>query len=105
MFLHIGGNVVVSMDSIIAILDMDTVTTSRDSREFIKIAEEEGFILTIAEELPKTLVITEINKKSKIYLTPISSITLLKRSEYIHNISRKIRLKKGVSPRNEKTKL
>lgn len=94
MFLHIGGNVVIPINSIIAIFDMDTVTTSKDSREFIKIAEEEGFISTIAEELPKTFVITEINKKSKIYLTPISSITLLKRSEYIKNISKKIRLKK-----------
>lgn len=105
MFLHIGGNVVVPISSIIAIFDMDTATTSKDSKEFIKIAEEEGFVLAVAEELPKTFVITEINKKSKIYLTPISSITLLKRAEYIKNISKKIRLKKGVSPRNGETKL
>ena len=105
MFLHIGGSVVIPISSVIAILDMDTVTTSKDSREFIKIAEEEGFVSTIAEELPKTFVITETNKKSKIYLTPISSITLLKRAEYIKNISRRIRIKKGVSPKNDKTKL
>ena len=105
MFLHIGGNVVVPMSSVIAIFDMDTATTSKDSKEFIRIAEEEGFISTIAEDLPKTFVITEINKKSKIYLTPISSITLLRRLEGMKNISRKIRIKKGVSPDNEKAKL
>ena len=105
MFLHIGGNVVVPMSSVIAIFDMDTATTSKDSKEFIKIAEEEGFVFPIAEELPKTFVITEINKKSKIYLTPISSTTLLKRIGCMKDISRKIRIRKGVSPDDEKTKL
>ena len=87
MFLHIGGDVVIPTSSIIAIFDMDTTTISKDSKEFIKIAEEEGFILTIMEELPKSFIITEINKKSKIYLSPISSVTLLKRTEYLKDIS------------------
>lgn len=87
MFLHIGGDVVIPTSSIIAIFDMDTTTISKDSKEFIKIAEEEGFISTIMEELPKSFIITEINKKSKIYLSPISSVTLLKRAEYVKDIS------------------
>jgi len=87
MFLHIGGDVVIPTSSIIAIFDMDTTTISKDSKEFIKIAEEEGFISTIMEELPKSFIITEINKKSKIYLSPISSVTLLKRAEYVNDIS------------------
>ena len=87
MFLHIGGDVVIPTSSIIAILDMDTTTISKDSKEFIKIAEEEGFISTIMDELPKSFIITEINKKSKIYLSPISSVTLLKRTEYMKDIS------------------
>ena len=87
MFLHIGGDVVIPTSSIIAIFDMDTTTISKDSKEFIKIAEEEGFISTIMEELPKSFIITEINKKSKIYLSPISSVTLLKRAEYVRNIA------------------
>ena len=87
MFLHIGGDVVIPTNSIIAIFDMDTTTISKDSKEFIKIAEEEGFISTIMEELPKSFIITEINKKSKIYLSPISSVTLLKRAEYVRNIA------------------
>ena len=62
MFLHIGGDVVIPTSSIIAIFDMDTTTISKDSKEFIKIAEEEGFISTIMEELPKSFIITEINK-------------------------------------------
>ena len=87
MFLHIGGDIVVPMKNVIAILDIETTTLSKDTKEFLKIAEEEGFIEAISEDLPKSYIITEKEKKSKIYLSPISSITLQKRSRYIEEIS------------------
>lgn len=87
MFLHIGGDVVLPVKNIIAIMDIDTTTISKDTKEFLKIAEEEGFVESISEELPKTFIITEIDKKSRIYLSPISSVTLQKRSGYIDNIA------------------
>lgn len=87
MFLHIGGDYVIPLKNIIAILDMDTTTISKDTKEFLKIAEEEGFVKAITEDLPKTFIITESDKKSKIYLSPISSLTLQKRASYIEDIS------------------
>jgi extracellular matrix regulatory protein B len=88
MFLHIGGDVVIPMRNVIAILDIETTTLSKDTKEFLKIAEEEGFIEAISEnDIPKSFIITEIEKKSKIYLSPISSVTLQKRSGYIEGIS------------------
>ncbi len=87
MFIHIGGDVVIPMKNVIAILDIETTTLSKDTKEFLRIAEEEGFVEAISEDLPKTFIITEIDKKSKIYLSPISSVTLHKRSEYIDDIS------------------
>lgn len=87
MFLHIGGDVVVPMKSVIAILDIETTTISKDSKEFLRVAEEEGFIIAISDDLPRSFIITEADKKSKIYLSPISSVTLQKRSGYIDSIS------------------
>jgi len=87
MFIHIGGDVVIPMKSVIAILDIETTTLSKDTKEFLRIAEEEGFVEAISDDLPKTFIITEVDKKSKIYLSPISSVTLQKRSEYIDEIS------------------
>lgn len=87
MFLHIGGDVVIPMRNVIAILDIETTTLSKDTKEFLKIAEEEGFIKAISDDLPKTFIITETDKKSKIYLSPISSVTLQKRAGYIDGIS------------------
>ena len=87
MFLHIGGDVVIPLRNIIAIFDIDSTTISKDTKEFLRIAEEEGFIKSISDDLPKSYVITESEKKSIIYLSPISSVTLQKRSEFVNNIS------------------
>ena len=87
MFLHIGGDIVIPVKDVIAIMDIDTTTISKDTKEFLKIAEEEGFIRSISDDLPKSFIITEIDKKSIIYLSPISSVTLKKRSQYISEIS------------------
>jgi extracellular matrix regulatory protein B len=87
MFLHIGGDVVIPVSTIIAILDIESTTISKDTKEFLTIAEEEGFIDSISDDLPKSFIITETDKKSKIYLSPISSITLQKRAGFIDEIS------------------
>ncbi len=87
MFLHIGGDIVIPIKDIIAIMDIESTTISKDTKDFLSIAEEEGFIESISNDLPKSFIITEIEKKSKIYLSPISSVTLQKRSSYINDIS------------------
>ncbi len=81
MFLHLGSDVVVNVADIIAILDLDVTSTSRITREFLAEAEEEGFIVNVSEDLPKSFVITEIDKKSRVFVSPISTATLLKRAK------------------------
>lgn len=80
MFLHIGGGTAIPLRNVIAIFDLETTTISKDTKDFLKIAEEEGFIETISDDIPKSFIITEIDKKSKIYLSGISSTTLQKRA-------------------------
>jgi len=36
MFLHIGGDVVLPLKNIIAIMDIETTTISKDSKDFLK---------------------------------------------------------------------
>lgn len=79
MFLHIGGNYVIPVKNIIAIMDLETTSLSKDTKEFLKVAEEEGFVKGVTDEIPKSYIITEFNKKSEIYLSAISSATLQKR--------------------------
>ena len=80
MYLHIGGDFVVSIDGIIAILDIEKSTISQDTRVFLKVSEEEGFIVNVIEnEMPKSFIIVQEKNMSRVYLSPISTSTLLKR--------------------------
>ncbi|WP_123052578.1 extracellular matrix/biofilm biosynthesis regulator RemA family protein [Clostridium sp. JN-1] len=84
MFLHLGENVVVPIKDIIGIFDMETSMYSSDTIQFLRMAEEDGFIERITKDKPKSFIIAEVDKKSKIYLSPISSSTLAKRSETLY---------------------
>lgn len=79
MFLHLGGDVVVLKKDIIAILDIRT-KLSPVTKEFIEIAKDEGFIKNISEQnKEKSYVVTT----KEIFLSPISCVTLKKRSDNV----------------------
>ncbi|MBE0069201.1 MULTISPECIES: extracellular matrix regulator RemB [Thermoanaerobacterium] len=80
MYVHLGGNVVVPDNEIIAVFNIDIKHMSKDTCEFLRIAEEEGFIVKISKDNLKSFVVTERDNKSIIYLSPISSYTIIKRA-------------------------
>ncbi|MBL4938392.1 DUF370 domain-containing protein [Clostridium sp. YIM B02515] len=85
MFLHLGENVVVPLKDVIGIFDMETSTYSSDTLQFLRMAEEDGFVERITNEKPKSFIVAEVDKKSKIFLSPISSSTLGKRTETLYD--------------------
>lgn len=85
MFLHLGENIVVPVKDVIGIFDMETSMYSSDTIQFLRMAEEDGFVERISKEKPKSIIIAEVDKKSKIYLSPISSSTLSKRSKILYD--------------------
>lgn len=80
MFLHLGENIVVPIKDVIGIFDMESTMYSPDTSQFLRLAEEDGFVERITSDRPKSFIIAEVDKKSKIYLSPISSTTLSKRT-------------------------
>ena len=74
MFLHLGENVVVPIKDVIGIFDLQTSMYSSDTISFLRMAESR-----------KSFVIAEVNKMSKVYLSPISSSTLTKRTNIDYN--------------------
>ncbi len=78
MFLHLGESIVVPIKDIIGIFDIESTMYSPDTSQFIRLAEEDGFVERITSDKPKSFIIAEVNKKSKIYLSPISSSTCVK---------------------------
>ena len=89
MFIHLGGDTVISLKDVISIMDVESSNLSNTTKEFLSIAEDEGFIQKISEDEPKSFILTEKNNKTIIYLSPISSVTLYKRAGFIDNIALK----------------
>jgi hypothetical protein len=89
MFIHLGGDIVISIKDVISIMDIESSNLSNTTKEFLSIAEDEGFIRKISDDDPKSFILTEKDNKTVIYLSPISSVTLLKRASFIDNISLK----------------
>lgn len=86
MYLHLGQDTVVDTESILGIYDMDTSTVSKWSREYLNKAEKEGRVINVSfYDLPKSFIIcnkTENGiKKEIVYISPLSSQTLLRRSQ------------------------
>lgn len=77
MYLHLGANVLVKKDKIIAIIDLDTTKNLQLNRVFFNNFKVNSNITYICEEgREKTLVVTS----NELFFSPISSTTLLKRS-------------------------
>lgn len=87
MYIHLGNNTMIKTEEIIGIFDLDNASVSKRTRDFLKKAEKEGIVITTSFELPKSFVVTENEKKGKkIYLSQLSSGTLLKRTGYIDSL-------------------
>lgn len=81
MYIHLGNNQMLRTDEIIGIFDLDTATVSKRTRTFLEKAEKNKAVIYTGYELPKSFIITSKGKGDmKIYLSQLSSSTLLKRS-------------------------
>ncbi|MBS4539318.1 DUF370 domain-containing protein [Clostridium sp. D2Q-11] len=100
MFLHLGKDYVIPLSEIISIIDAKSLEL-KDTADFIRISEEEGFLTKIVDNNIKSYIITERieknnkklkkSRKSIIYCTNISANTLYKRCNYIENETIKVR--------------
>jgi len=80
MYLHLGGEISVKIKNIVAIMDLETTSVSKITKDFLKFAQRSNSVINVNEELPKSYVITSENNETRVYVSPISSQTLLKRA-------------------------
>ena len=80
MYLHLGGEVCIRIKDIVAIMDLETSSTSKITREFLRKIQKKGEVISVSvEDLPKSYVLIKDEEKVRMYISPISSNTLLKR--------------------------
>lgn len=69
-------------DSVIGIFDMDNTTWSFRTRIFLERAEEEGLVMEVGDDLPRSYVLCQkIGQPPMIYTTQLNSAALIRRAE------------------------
>ena len=87
MYIHLGQGTVVRSRDVIGIFDLESTTVSKHTRKFLNISEKNGDVITVSYELPKSFAVcSESGKKAKVYISQLSSTTLLKRSGFIDSL-------------------
>ncbi len=81
MFLHLGNDIVVNMKDIVGIFDMDNTTITKSGRKFLTHAQSAGMVINTTQELPKSYILVQTEAETKVYISSISSLTLLKRAK------------------------
>lgn len=80
MYLHLGQSTLVKTKDIIGIFDLDTATVAKTTRDFLGKAEKEGRVINVTFELPKSFIVCNEDNEIKVYISQLSSTTLLKRA-------------------------
>lgn len=90
MFIHLGSETVVSGKEVVGIFDIESTTVSKKSRDFLAKAEKNKSVINVSYELPKSFIVCSEKKKKKlrVYISQISTSTLLKRSGFLMNIDK-----------------
>ncbi len=85
MYLHLGEETAVITSSIIGVFDIENTSVSKHTKEFLAAAENNRNVVNVSYDMPKSFTVCEENGKKKVYISPISTATLKKRS--LKNIS------------------
>ena len=82
-FLHIGQNVMVNDRRIIGIFDLGiTSSYGKRTREYLAAAEQEGVVLPVCDDIPKSfLVCDHPYHRQIVYISQLNTQTLVKRAE------------------------
>ena len=77
MFLHIGNGKSVRKKDIIGIFDLDTATITKTGKDFINRMQRQGDVEYNDDDLPRSFLLIEENKKYKVKLCLLKLLELL----------------------------
>ena len=88
MYLHLGQETVGRLREVVGIFDMENATISKYTRQFLADAEKGGRVCNVTMELPKSFVVcVDRDGTETVYISQISSATLLKRAGFVEGLS------------------
>ncbi|MDR2525305.1 MAG: DUF370 domain-containing protein [Oscillospiraceae bacterium] len=80
-YLSIGGDFLVHGSAVLGFFDLDSTTVTAPGRNFLRMAQERGEVCPLGDDLPKSFILTESARQTRLYLSPLNTATLHKRAE------------------------
>ena len=87
MYLHRGQEIVIRLCDIIGIFDIENSTVKKSSKDFLTTAQQQGRVVNVSSELPKSFVVCQEDEETVVYISQISSATLRKRTGFLKDFS------------------
>lgn len=81
VYLHLGQDYIVPLQSVVTVFDMDTATASRRTRLLLERLQDEGRIIELYDDLPRAAVLCENALGETLYLTQLSPQAIQRRAE------------------------
>lgn len=81
MYLHLGQDYIVPLQSVVTVFDMDTATVSKRTQALLRRLQDEGRIIELYEDLPRAAVLCESALGETLYLTQLSAQAIERRAE------------------------
>ncbi len=83
MYLHLGNNISIKTNSIIGVFDLEKATIGKTTKDFLRFNEKKKRVINISKEIPKSFIVCDENNEMNVYISQISTNTLLKRSNLL----------------------
>ena len=81
MYLHLGRDYVLNTRDILGIFDLETTTLTKRWREFLDRAQTDGAVVSLAEDLPRSYVLTDGGLFDAVYLSSLSTAAVARRAQ------------------------
>ncbi len=76
MYIPIGNDMAVRDRSIVGIFDLDNCSYEKRTREFLARAEQNGEVVPVTDNLPKSFVVASEYGMNRVYLVQFNSAVL-----------------------------
>lgn len=82
MFIHLGEDIVIRSEDVVAIIDQQLIDSSSIINEFLQGQQDKKNIIEGSKGYIKSVVVT----RDRIYFSPLSSVTLKRRAQMISEL-------------------
>ena len=83
MYLHLGGDTVIRTENVVGIFDLENSSVSRHTKKYLSKKKKKKKVVNVSFELPKSFIVCLEDGEERVYISQISTSTLIKRLDYM----------------------